>query len=340
MISWDNDNRSLLLPSRVLLRLRWSLVSTPVSTSRYVLAVIASVISGAMVALQTRINGEFGVALGNGTLAALISFSTGLVLVAAVTLAFPQGRAGIATVARALKTAVLPWWAILGGVGGAFLVLSQGLGAGVLGVALFSIAVVTGQTLGAVVIDTRGLVGSPVVPLTTWRLLGALVVLLGVVIALDFSAEEIGRGAALLLLPLLAGFGVGFQQAVNGRVSRVAGFSGSATLINFVVGTIVLLIAFAVSLLFVGVPQTLPTTWWLWAGGAVGGIFIAIQVAAVSVIGVLGLGVSLVTGQLVGSLFLDVFAPVGSFAVNGATIMGAGITLVGALVVTASRKPS
>jgi transporter family-2 protein len=103
-----------------------------------------------MVALQTRINGEFGLALGNGTLAALISFSSGLVLVAGVTLSFRRGRQGIANVRRALASKELPWWAILGGVGGAFLVLSQGLGAGVLGVALFSIAVVTGQTLGAV----------------------------------------------------------------------------------------------------------------------------------------------------------------------------------------------
>jgi transporter family-2 protein len=318
---------------------RWSLVSTHAGRTRYVLAVIASVISGAMVALQTRINGEFGLALGNGTLAALISFASGLVLVAGVVLAFPQGRAGLVGVRQALRTQELPWWAILGGVGGAFLVLSQGLGAGVLGVALFSIAVVTGQTLGAVFIDTRGWVGAPVVPLTLWRALGALVVVLGVLIALDFSTDDVGPGLTLLVLPFLAGFGVGFQQAINGRVSRVARFSGTATLINFVVGTAALVLAFVVSLPFVGLPDTLPTTWWLWAGGAVGGIFIAIQVATVSIIGVLGLGVSLVTGQLVGSLLLDVFVPVGSFGISAGTIIGAAITLAGALVVTASRKP-
>jgi len=305
---------------------------------RYGFAVFFSVIAGALVALQTRINGEFGVELGNGALAAFFSFATGLILVATLTLAFRRGRIGVVRVVRALRSRELPWWAVLGGMAGAFLVLGQGLSAGVLGVALFSIAVVTGQTLGSVVIDSRGWLGVPLVPLSAWRALGALVVVIGVVIAMDFSPEDLARGQALLLLPLLAGLGLGAQQAVNGRVSRLSGFAGSATLINFTVGTTTLLITLLVSLPFIGLPESLPSTWWLWAGGAVGGMLIVIQVTTVSIIGVLGLGVSLVSGQLAGSILLDVFAPVAASGITPATLVGAGITLAGALVVTLAKR--
>jgi len=315
-------------------------VPTTHQPARYSLAVIASVLAGGMVALQTRINGEFGVALDNGALAALLSFATGLVLVAAVTLMLKRGRVGMTLITAAIRSGELRWWAVLGGAGGAFYVLSQGLSAGLLGVALFTVATVTGQTLGAVLIDTRGWLGSVLVPLTLWRIIGSIVVVLGVVIALDLSVADFLNDGVVLALPILAGVAAGYQQAVNGRVSRVAGFAGSATLINFVVGTAVLLVAFLVSIPFLGLPAALPTVWWLWLGGAVGGVFIAIQASTVSVIGVLGLGVSLVSGQLVGSILLDVFVPVGDVQVTAATLVGAVITLVGALVVTLTKKPA
>lgn len=305
---------------------------------RYLAAVSASVFAGVLIAVQTRVNGELGAALGQGVLAALVSFGTGLIIVATLTSLNRRARSGVRAVVTALRSGSLPWWAVLGGASGAFLVMSQGLTAGVLGVALFSIAVVTGQALGAVAIDTRGWLGAVRIRLTLWRVVGAVMVLIGVVIALDLTGGSSTEGSLLFLLPLVAGLGSGYQQAVNGRVRQVAGSPASATLINFIVGTSSLLIAVAISLPFIGLPETLPDTWWLWTGGAIGTVLIAIQVSAVSVIGVLGLGVSIVTGQLVGSILLDLFAPVGNSTVTPATILGAVITLVGALAVTLSRR--
>jgi len=305
---------------------------------RYLLAVAASVFAGLLIAIQTRVNGELGVALNQGVLAALVSFGSGLVIVAVVTAFIPKARAGVGIVMQALRGRTLPWWAVLGGASGAFLVLSQGLSAGVLGVALFSIAVVTGQALGAVAIDTRGWLGAPRIPLTLWRVVGAITVLVGVVIAVDVPSGDSREGSLLFLLPLVAGLGSGYQQAVNGRVRALAGSPASATLINFIVGTSALVVALLVSLPFVGLPESLPSTWWLWSGGAIGTVLIAIQVSTVSIIGVLGLGVSIVTGQLVGSILLDVFVPVGTSSVHFETILGAVITLVGALAVTLSRR--
>jgi bacterial/archaeal transporter family-2 protein len=302
-----------------------------------VFAVVISVISGMFVALQSRINGEFGLALGNGALAATISFTIGLLVLTCALVVNSKGREGLGKIRQAVSRRELPWWTVVGGVGGAFLVLTQGLTAGVLGVALFSVAVVTGQSLGALVIDSRGWFGTIKVALRPARLVGAAIVLVGVVIALDITPGDFGATNGLFVLPLLAGIGTGFQQAVNGRVKRAADSALTATFVNFAVGTATLVLVFLVSLPFVGLPSTLPTTWWLWMGGVVGTLFIAVQVTTVGMIGVLGLGVSLISGQLIGSIILDAFAPVATSDLSLATVIGALITLVGAVLVTLGR---
>jgi transporter family-2 protein len=286
-----------------------------------------------MVALQSRINGELGLALGDGSTAALFSFSSGLVVLSVALALSPKAREGLGQVRAEIRAGHLPWWAITGGVGGGFLVLTQGISAGILGVALFTIAVVTGQTVGAVVIDSRGWFGTPLLALTWWRIAGALITLTGAMIALDPASGSLDGVGVVFLLPLLAGLGTGYQQAVNGRVKRLAGSALTATFLNFSVGTLFLAVVTLIALPVTGGPDALPETWWLWTGGIMGTVFIAIQVTTVGTIGVLGLGVSVVTGQLLGSLLLDSFLPVASSQIQWATVLGALITLVGSLLV-------
>lgn len=306
---------------------------------RYVLALVASVFAGFLVAVQSRVNGEFGIALDNGALAALISFSVGLTTVSVAMVASPAGRRGVAELRGALVRREIPWWAMLGGVAGAFLVLTQGVSAGVLGVALFSIAVVTGQSLGALVIDSRGWFGVPRVALHPQRALGAAIVVVGVVVALDLRPGELPATSALFVLPLLAGIGTGFQQAVNGRVKNASGSALSATFVNFALGTATLGLVTLLLLPLTGPGTLSATNWWLWTGGLIGAVFIAIQVTTVGIIGVLGLGVTLISGQLVGSIVLDLIAPVATSDVGLATVIGATVTLAGAVLVTLGRTP-
>ncbi len=151
----------------------------------YGAAVLLRGFSGGWVALQSRLNGELGVALGDGFVAALFSFTSGLVVVGLAITLNPKARQGLKTVREDIRSGRLPWWAAVGGAGGAFLVLTQGLSAGILGVALFTIAVVTGQAFGSLAIDTKGWFGAPQVRLTALRIVGALLAILGAVIALD-----------------------------------------------------------------------------------------------------------------------------------------------------------
>ena len=207
-----------------------------------------------------------------------------------------------------------------------------------LGVALFTIAVVTGQAFGAMAIDTRGWFGVPRVRLTAWRVVGAVLAIVGAVVALDVSSGSLDGVVLAFVLPLLAGFGTGYQQAVNGQVKRLVGSALTATFVNFSVGTASLAVVTALSLPFTGGPSSMPEGWWLWTGGIVGTVFIAIQATTVGIVGVLGLGVSIVTGQLLGSIALDLLVPVASSEITLATIVGALITLLGSVLVSMGRK--
>lgn len=305
----------------------------------YAFSLGASVIAGVGVAIQTRVNGELGLELGHGALAALVSFSTGLVITAIAMVVWRPGRIGFDAIRHALASRSLPWWAVLGGSAGAFFVMSQGLVGGIIGVAIFSVAVVTGQTFGSVIIDARGLFGAMKVPLTASRLVGAIAVLAGVVVATALWSEGSVSIGWSILLPFVSGLTVGWQQAVNGRVRRTAGSTLSATFVNFLSGTVTLLVIVLVALPFIPLPTQWPGQWWLYIGGALGAGFIAIQAFTVNQIGVLALGVSLIAGQILGAQLLDWVFPVSSSNMSVWTVVGAALVLAGSALVTLTKRP-
>ena len=112
------------------------------------LAIVFALACGALTALQSRINGQLAHAIDDPFTAAAISFGSGLVILLVVLAAWRPGRQGFGRLARALRERRLAWWMVLGGLAGAWFVITQGLSAGVVGVALFTVAIVAGQTLG------------------------------------------------------------------------------------------------------------------------------------------------------------------------------------------------
>ncbi|RZS53476.1 transporter family-2 protein [Microcella putealis] len=297
---------------------------------RTLVAVAATVAAGVGVATQSRINGELGQRFDDGFTAALVSFSSGWVVLLLIVLGTARGRAAVARIPAAMRAGELPWWMLLGGAGGAFFVLSQGLVAGILGVAVFTVAIVSGQTLMGMVADARGFAGARRTPPTPARLAGAAMTVVAVGVAV------VGDGAAsipwlALVLPLLAGLGIGIQQAMNGRVRQVSGSPLAATLVNFTVGTAGLVVVTAVHLAVSGLPAAPPSELYLYAGGIVGVVFIAVQAATVGRIGVLLLGMCLVLGQLLGAVVFDSVATLGP-ALAPQTVAAVVLTALGIVV--------
>jgi len=305
---------------------------TPVhSRTAVALGVLGAVIVGVLTATQSRVNGELGRQLSDGYLAAVISFGSGLIILFGALAVWAPGRRGLSRAFASVRAGTTPWWYLCGGAGGGLFVLSQGITGAVLGVALFTVAVVCGQTISALIIDRNGVGTTAPAAITVTRLIGSSLALVavGVAVSAGFGGDI---PAWMLLLPFTAGLAVAVQQAVNGQVRRIAESALTATFMNFLVGTTVLLVACLVHEAIVGLPERMPTDPALYLGGLIGTIFIGGAVIVVRVTGVLLLGLGSVAGQLVMSLVLDVLVPAPGQVVVASTVVGTLLTLVAVVI--------
>ena len=261
------------------------------------LPLLAAVLSGALVALQQQLNGDLGRSLHDPLLAAVVSFGTGLVVVTTLLLVRRSSRLALP------RAWALPWWTRLGGLGGASLVAAGAAAAPEIGVALLTVGLVAGSTVGGLAVDRAGLGPGGHRPLTRARLVGAALCL----VAIAISAVAGLKDASPLLLSLVVGAGafIALQQALNGRV-RQAADATVATFVNFVAGTSALLLGLGAKALLVGVnAERWPSQWWLYLGGPMGATFVAVAALVVRRLGVLRLGLAVTAGQLLGGIVLD-----------------------------------
>lgn len=220
-------------------------------------------------------------------------------------------------------------------MGGAFLVACQGLTVGAIGVALFTISLVCGQTLSSLAVDRAGLAMDSIRSVTPTRIAGAVLAVTAVALAVG---DQLGAPTRteLALLPLLAGFGVVLQQAANGKVRAMTGSSATAALVNFVVGGALLLVVVGVDVTVRGLPAPFPANPLLYLGGPLGVLAVAIGASVVRLTGVLILGLGTIAGQLVTALLLDLLIPTAGHRPGSTTWASAALMLV-ALVIAAGN---
>ena len=272
------------------------------------MALGGAVAIGVMTAIQARINGVLGVRVDDGILAGFLSFSVGLLALAVVISLLPSARRGVVRLAKGVRQHTIPFWMLLGGACGALTVSTQGLTAGVLGVSLFTVGVVAGQTLHGLVLDRIGFGPAGVVAVTPGRVLGGVLALAAVGISL--SGDVLASAPLwMLLLPFAAGIGIAWQAATNGRLAQRVRSPLAATLMSFLAGTLVLALAAGVSMALRGAPDALPTDPWLYLGGFLGASYILLGALIVAQTGVLLMGLGSVLGQLVTSVVIDLIWP-------------------------------
>jgi transporter family-2 protein len=263
---------------------------------------------GVMTAIQARINGVLGVEVDNGIVAGLISFSVGLAALAVVIVCIPSARRGVGRLLGGIRDRTIPFWMLLGGACGALTVSTQGITAGVLGVSLFTVGVVAGQTLHGLVLDRIGFGPAGVVAITPGRVLGGALALAAVGISL--SGDVLATAPLwMLLLPFAAGVGIAWQAATNGRLSQRVRSPLAATFMSFIAGTVALLVAAGISIAVRGAPDAPPTEPWLYLGGFLGAAYILLGAFIVAQTGVLLMGLGSVLGQLATSVIIDLIWP-------------------------------
>ncbi|MDQ3579751.1 MAG: DMT family transporter, partial [Actinomycetota bacterium] len=153
---------------------------------------LVAMVGGAALAIQARINGQLGHVLGDGLFAALISFLVGLTILGGAVLAIPGLRAAAGEFAGSVRNRTLKPWQCLGGVAGAFYVTSQGLTVTILGVAVFTVAVVAGQVVSSLAVDRAGIGPGAAQPITGPRAIGATlaVIAVGIAVSDEFGSPE------------------------------------------------------------------------------------------------------------------------------------------------------
>ncbi len=308
---------------------------TTQSRAMRVTAVPLMLLAGAIVAVQSQVNGRLADELGSGAsaglAAAVVSFGSGLVLLAVIVMSLPSARTGVRRLAGDIRGGRLRPHEILGGLFGAYLVATQGLTVGTIGVALFSVAITAGQASSGLIVDHFGIGPSGHQPLSYPRAVAAAFAIAAVALAAGerlvdtFSLQT----TVFALLPLLAGFGTGIQLALNGRLNAIAG-PWATTFNNFLVGTVALVVVFVLTLLFDGRLADPPETWWLYTGGAMGVGFIALAALLVKVHGVLVLGLCLIAGQVICAELIELLGPSPHVGIVG--VVAGALTVVGVLV--------
>ena len=295
---------------------------------------ILATISGVMIALQARANGELSHRLNNGVQAALISFGSGLLIIAIVAIFSPAIKEGARNLRGAVVRKELPQWALFAGaLGGAFVAIQTHV-VPVIGVAIYSVASIAGQTAASLLVDRLGITGGGKKHITMRRLTAALFTVFAVFVSVYDRIEASNLEIFAVVLAGVAGAVVGVQRALNGQINEHSHQSYTTSLLNFIMGTSFLVIFLSLLIAFGDTPLSpLPTgPWWIYTGGVIGVIYIALTSKIVQHLGVLTFTLFSVGGNLLGSLIIDLVSPTEGVRVSWYLVTGIALTYLGVIV--------
>jgi transporter family-2 protein len=136
-------------------------------------------------------------------------------------------------------------------------------------------------------------------------------------------------------LAVFAGALLPLQALINARLGHAIGGTLMAAAVSFVVGTVALLA-------IVGAQRQPLPAWsemarlptWIWTGGLIGAVYVAIAILAVPRLGAAALIALVVLGQMVASLALDQFGVLqNAHPINAVRVLGAALVLAGVVLV-------
>ena len=291
-------------------------------------------LSGVMIALQARANGELSYRLDNAPQAALVSFSSGLFFITIYAIFSPKIKEGIKHLRSAVRSGEIPKIRLLAGsLGGAFVALQTSV-VPLIGVALYSVASIAGQSAVSLLVDRIGLTGGGVKLISPRRIAAAFITVIAVLVSVIDKLEADNFQLFALLLALIAGALVGVQRALNGQINEHSQNSFTTSLLNFITGTSFLTL-FIIILIALGRVELQPLPigpWWIYTGGVIGVIYIAATSLIVQHLGVLTFTLFSVGGQLIASLLLDIYSPTQGVSVSWYLVSGIAMTYIGVLV--------
>ena len=307
---------------------------------------IIAFLTATLIAFQARVNGELSHLLGNPIQAATVSFGSGLIVISVIALFNRHMRQGLIGIKKGIAEGGLKRWNLFAGMLGGIFVAIQTNTVTIIGVAVYSVASISGQTASSLIVDALGLAGGERKTITFRRIFASLITVLAVLVSVW---DRIDANDLSLVPVALAGFAgaiVGIQRALNGKINIYSGQHWTTSLLNFIMGTSFLLLLIIMGII-VGRSHLTPLPagpWWIYTGGTIGVIYIAFTSTIVQHLGVLTFTLFSVGGQLVGSLIIDLVSPTDGVSVSAYLVTGIAMTYAGVIAggVSSSRvkKPA
>jgi len=157
----------------------------PQSFGTILIAVVIGLLAGGLLGTQPSVNGHLGRHLVHPLQASLISFSSGTAILLILTV-------GIGVFPPVFKAppGELPWWTWFGGAIGVVLVPTSLILVPRVGSLPWFAAVMTGQTVAALLLDHFGLLGNPRTLASPLRLLGVSLLIAGVLVIVQAKRLE------------------------------------------------------------------------------------------------------------------------------------------------------
>ncbi|KRM11182.1 DMT family transporter [Paucilactobacillus suebicus] len=281
----------------------------------FLLALIP-VLMGSGLAMQTAVNSKLREYVFSPYIASAVSFTVGALFL--ITLTILSGVDPFITVSTFTDN---PWWIWLGGLLGVIGLTVNLLLFPRLGSIQTAVLPIFGQIIMGVIIDQFGLFGSPQSSLTVFKVIGLVLVTIGMLIATTLSNKSATNNShSGNLVWQIIGIGAGFlmasQTAINGHLGVILGSSVHAAMVSFTVGAVMLIVL----VLFLRIPSSNlyhafhagKTNWWIWIGGFLGAAYVFGSAWLVPQIGTGQVVVIALFGQLSFSAFIDHFGLFGS----------------------------
>ena len=284
--------------------------------------------------MQARANGELSHRMGNPIEAALVSFGSGLLIISFISVFTPAIRNGMKNLKGAVTRREIPVWTLFAGMLGGSFVAVQTQIVPIIGVAIYSVASIAGQTAASLIVDRIGLTGGGKKQITVRRVAAAGVTVLAVLVSVLDRIEAENLSLFAVIFGGFAGAIVGVQRALNGQINESSRQSFATSWLNFIMGTTFLFILLSIGVLInraeiVALPSG---PWWMYMGGTIGVIYIAFTSTIVQHLGVLTFTLISVGGQLVGSLLIDLYSPTQGVQISAYLVTGIVMTYLGVIV--------
>lgn len=297
---------------------------------------------GLLVPFQTAANSRLRQAVGPAYVSTLVSFTVSTLALVLVSL---LARIPILPTSEMLAEA--PWWSWFVGIVAVITItiaihLFKEIGQlQAIVIPMFS------QLIFSMLIDHFGWFGAHVIPLGTKRIIGVLLLIVGVILVVILPRLKAGQQSAATstgsrqtfwqLMAVLSGC---LSASITGAYAQLATIVGNpvqATTVAFFVATMALLL-FCTCLgktQLIGKACSREYPWWMWAGGLCGAVIVFGNAWLVPKVGVGVFSMALLVGQLALSMLMEHLGWLGAprkriawFQVLGILLMLAGVALI------------